>query len=165
MTTPREQFSALVRFQIDLWNDVEQRLRGVEGAVSLGRHGILELAGEAEGARVQDISVRLRITVGAVSRLVDRMEADGLLERRPHPDDRRSSRILLTESGREALAVTGPAIDAALEDVLGAEGGRRLAAVAAVAEAIGAGDTDSTDSTDDTDATDATDDTDDRAVR
>ena len=66
MTTPREQFSALVRFQIDLWNDVEQRLRGVEGAVSLGRHGILELAGDAEGARVQDISVRLRITVGAV---------------------------------------------------------------------------------------------------
>lgn len=165
MTTPREQFSALVRFQIDLWNDVEQRLRGVEGAVSLGRHGILELAGEAEGARVQDISVRLRITVGAVSRLVDRMEADGLLERRPHPDDRRSSRILLTESGREALAVTGPAIDAALEDVLGAEGGRRLAAVA---EAIGAGDTDSTDSTDDTDDsddTDDTDDTDDGAVR
>lgn len=134
MATPREQLAALVRFEIDLWNAVELRLREVDRAVSLGRHGILEIAAGVDGARVQDISEGVRITVSAASRLVDRMEADGLLRRRPDPEDRRSSRILLTESGREALAVTGPAIDAALEDVLGAEGGRRLAAVA---DAIG----------------------------
>jgi DNA-binding MarR family transcriptional regulator len=37
-------------------------------------------------------------------RIVDRMEADGQLERRPDPDDRRARCLYLTASGRSLLA-------------------------------------------------------------
>jgi MarR family transcriptional regulator for hemolysin len=36
-------------------------------------------------------------------RLLDRMEADGVLERRPHPEDRRARRLFLTEKARPVL--------------------------------------------------------------
>jgi DNA-binding MarR family transcriptional regulator len=52
-------------------------------------------------ARVADLQGELRITVGAASKLVDRLERDGLARRRPNPNDRRSSVLDLTETGRE----------------------------------------------------------------
>lgn len=42
-------------------------------------------------------------TSGGVTRLVDRMERAGLVERRPCPSDRRVQWIGLTDAGREAL--------------------------------------------------------------
>ena len=40
----------------------------------------------------------------AMVRLLDRMEADGLLERQPDPDDRRARRVLLTPRAQPLLA-------------------------------------------------------------
>ncbi|SMH43986.1 DNA-binding transcriptional regulator, MarR family [Rathayibacter oskolensis] len=130
MASTLTDFRALVRFETDLWNEVERRLRAVEGAVSLGRHRILELAAADGSTRVQDIAEELLITVGAASRLADRLEADGLIARTPHPSDRRGSLIAPTESGRRALEITTPAIDSALEGVLGASGSAALATIA-----------------------------------
>jgi DNA-binding MarR family transcriptional regulator len=50
--------------------------------------------------RVQNIAQALRITVGAASKLVDRLEAARLCARRAHPDDRRSTVLEATEAGR-----------------------------------------------------------------
>jgi DNA-binding MarR family transcriptional regulator len=36
--------------------------------------------------------------------VVDKLEAHGLVERRPHPDDRRRKLVTLTAAGRDALA-------------------------------------------------------------
>ncbi len=36
--------------------------------------------------------------------VVDKLEAHGLVERRPHPDDRRRKLVTLTTAGREAIA-------------------------------------------------------------
>lgn len=138
MTHIRSDFTTLVRFQIELWNAVEQQLRPVEGAVTLARHDILELAAADPSLRIQDIADAVRITVGAASRLTDRMEADGLLTRERHPTDRRSSRIVLTDAGRAALAVTSPAIDAALERTLGPSGRAVLAKLATGIRGLGA---------------------------
>ena len=45
---------------------------------------------EADGPLTQrDLGERLSITSGAVTMLVDRLEASGLVVRRPHPSDRR----------------------------------------------------------------------------
>ncbi|NQX28904.1 MarR family transcriptional regulator [Microbacteriaceae bacterium VKM Ac-2854] len=131
MDSIRTPFNTVVRAQIDLWNALERRLRSVPGAVSIGRCDVLEVAGAAESARVQDIAAALRITVGGASRLVDRLEADGLLVREAHPSDRRSSRVVLTEAGRAALAITVPAINAALAELLGPAGSRELRSAAA----------------------------------
>lgn len=121
-----------MHFETELWNEVERRLRVVDGAVSLGRQRILELATADGSTRVQDVADELLITVGAASRLTDRLEADGLVVRAPHPTDRRGSAIVPTDSGRQALAITTPAIDAALEGILGADGAAALAAIAAL---------------------------------
>ena len=36
--------------------------------------------------------------------IVDKLEAHGLVERQPHPDDRRRKLVMLTTAGRDALA-------------------------------------------------------------
>jgi len=52
-----------------------------------------------EDCRVHDIARALSITVGGASKTVDRLERDGLVLRRPHASDRRSSVITLTRTG------------------------------------------------------------------
>jgi DNA-binding MarR family transcriptional regulator len=44
------------------------------------------------------------LTKSGITSLVDRMEAAGLIERRPDPKDRRATRIHLTSTGEQALA-------------------------------------------------------------
>jgi DNA-binding MarR family transcriptional regulator len=113
-------FDALVLHETRLWAMVEQRVRSAEGTVTLGRFEILCTVGRAEGGcRVQDIAEALLITVGAASRIVDRLVTDGLLARSPHPTDRRSYRLGLTPDGRQALDTTAPALEEALTDLLG----------------------------------------------
>lgn len=53
---------------------------------------------------VQDIARERSITVGGTSNVVDRIEASGYCVRGANPDDRRSSILKLTKSGRRVLA-------------------------------------------------------------
>ncbi len=61
------------------------------------------------GYRVQEISERVHLTQSALSRLVARLEKDGLVERSVCAEDRRGTRVALTPQGRarhgEALPV------------------------------------------------------------
>ena len=114
-----EFFDALVRYEIALWNVVDQELSRAE-LVSLGQLHALRIVDTYDGqARVQELSSDIGITVGAASKLVDRLERDGLAERSPNPANRRSSLISLTPTGRQALAagleVAGAAVDRAVE--------------------------------------------------
>ena len=71
---------------------------------------LLELAA-AEGGRLRqrDLARVVVLTRSGISRLVDRLEAAGLLCRQPNPDDRRGDFLLLTDRGRAALRRTWPA--------------------------------------------------------
>ncbi|MFD7437935.1 MarR family winged helix-turn-helix transcriptional regulator [Streptomyces sp. NPDC059861] len=51
--------------------------------------------------RVQEISERVHLSQSALSRLIARLEKDGLLERAMCPEDRRGVRVALTAKGRE----------------------------------------------------------------
>lgn len=65
---------------------------------------------EAAGPLTQrDLGRRLSLTSGAVTMLVDRLEAAGWVKRRPHPHDRR---YLLVELTPSALGRTPPALAA-----------------------------------------------------
>ncbi|MGA3402707.1 MAG: MarR family transcriptional regulator [Acetobacteraceae bacterium] len=55
------------------------------------------------------LSARLMVTSGNVTGLVNAMEKDGLVVRRPHPADRRSTLIGMTEAGRALFARMAPA--------------------------------------------------------
>lgn len=116
-------FDILVRYEIRLWNHLDRRLAD-EGAVSLARWQALRAVRNRGGdGRVQEISADLSITVGAASKLVDRLERDGLVERRRHPSDRRSMLLALTGEGRTAFDETDTLIASELEAIMaGIEG-------------------------------------------
>jgi MarR family transcriptional regulator, organic hydroperoxide resistance regulator len=91
-------FADLVRLEIELWDAVEARLRS-ELAVGLGTAQTLAVVAAVPDCRVHDVVRGLSITVGGASKTVDRLEHNGLVTRRPHPSDRRSSVIALTRAG------------------------------------------------------------------
>jgi DNA-binding MarR family transcriptional regulator len=91
-------FADLVRLEIELWDAVEARLRA-ELRVGLGTAQTLAVVAAVPNCRVHDIVRDLSITVGGASKTVDRLERHGLVSRRPHPSDRRSSVIALTRAG------------------------------------------------------------------
>lgn len=111
----------LVRYEVALWNAVDLQLRR-EGLVSLGQlHALRVIDRYAGRARVQDLSRDIGITVGAASKLVDRLERDGLAVRSPNPANRRSSLIGLTSRGRQALTAALEMALAAVDRAVGDE--------------------------------------------
>jgi len=71
---------------------------------------LLELNGAAgRRLRMQDLGNRVVLSRSRASRVVDELEAVGLVVREPDPDDRRGSFAVLTTKGREALRGAAPA--------------------------------------------------------
>jgi DNA-binding MarR family transcriptional regulator len=119
MSRHLDVFTELVRAEITLWNGLDSHLRSTIG-VSLATFQALDAVRSTEGpARVQDISARMLITVGATSKLVDRLERDGLALRSANPADRRSSIVALTDAGSTAVKAAETAAEAYLAGVLG----------------------------------------------
>ena len=53
------------------------------------------------GIRMKDLATNATLSTSGLTSLVDRLVKRGLLERKPDPDDRRATRIILTEHGLE----------------------------------------------------------------
>lgn len=51
------------------------------------------------GSRMADLSTELGVTPRNITKLVDGLEAEGLVKRLPHPQDRRSTLVQLTDRG------------------------------------------------------------------
>jgi MarR family transcriptional regulator, 2-MHQ and catechol-resistance regulon repressor len=65
---------------------------------------LLRLARSPEGQlRMTDLSTQTSLTTSGVTRVVDRLERDGLVCRQACPSDRRSSYAVITASGRKRL--------------------------------------------------------------
>jgi DNA-binding MarR family transcriptional regulator len=59
-----------------------------------------------------EMAARLHMRTGAVTALLDRLEAQGRIARRPHPSDRRKIIVQITAHGRdEAMARLHPMVD------------------------------------------------------
>jgi len=112
-------FSQLVRAEMTLWDLMDQQLRD-ESGITLAQFQALSAIQKLDGAaRVQDISQEMAITVGATSKLVDRLERDGLAQRGSNPADRRSSIVGLTAQGEVAVAVAASAAESYVRATLG----------------------------------------------
>lgn len=86
------------------------RFRGIIFDALLAPHDITMAQGWAvlhltqqAGLRQADLAERLDIGTVTTSKLVDRLEARGFVERRPDPDDRRSNRLFATDKARKLL--------------------------------------------------------------
>jgi DNA-binding MarR family transcriptional regulator len=68
------------------------------------RHfAVLRAIGEADGQSQQAVAQRLQIPASTMVSLLDHLERDGLIERRPHPTDRRTRLPHLTGRGAQVL--------------------------------------------------------------
>jgi MarR family transcriptional regulator for hemolysin len=59
-----------------------------------------------DGVRPKDLAIALDIEPPSVVQLLDRLEAQGYVERRDSPEDRRSKTLHMTETGRAIHACT-----------------------------------------------------------
>ncbi|WP_418955212.1 MarR family winged helix-turn-helix transcriptional regulator [Streptomyces tritici] len=103
-------FTDLVRVETRLYNAVGARLRA-ECDLALGQFELLEIIHRTPECRVLDIASEVAITVGAVSKAVDRLVAAGWCRRTAHPHDRRSSLLDLTPEGAELLTAARPLVE------------------------------------------------------
>jgi DNA-binding MarR family transcriptional regulator len=58
---------------------------------------------KADGSRLTELAAQARMTLPAMSELVDDLQRLGIVERRPDPRDKRAKLICLTDAGWEAM--------------------------------------------------------------
>jgi DNA-binding MarR family transcriptional regulator len=84
-----------------------------------------------------ELAADLRLSSGASTALVDRLERQGIAERYPHPTDRRRTYVRLTEQGQSVVQRSGTWLAAALQDVVPPAETERLAQIlATIAEQL-----------------------------
>lgn len=69
---------------------------------------------KAEGSRLTELATQARMTLPAMSELVDDLQRIGIVERRPDPSDGRAKLICLTDAGWEVMN-TGRRVIAEIE--------------------------------------------------
>ena len=74
------------------------------------------LGGEAGGMTLGALSRRMMVSNGNVTGLVERLVADGFVERTPHPTDRRAMLVRLTRAGRRNFRAMAAAHEAWVAD-------------------------------------------------
>jgi len=84
----------------------DQRAR--EHGMTRAQWGALLRLERQEGMTQAEMAESLEIQPISLARLIDRLCDQRLVERRPHPTDRRANRLYLTASGRARLAQLVP---------------------------------------------------------
>ena len=79
-----------------------QRL--LESPFSLSEARVLYELAHREGAAAKEIGTELDLDAGYLSRIVQKFDDDGLVSRKPLPEDRRQQQLNLTAKGRQAFA-------------------------------------------------------------
>jgi len=107
-------FNNFINTQITLWDICNSWAKQCIG-LSLARIEVLKAIESTSNCRVNDISQYVQITVGAASKIVDKLQLSGHIQRRPNPVDSRSSIISLTQDGKAIIEQTNYFIEPFLE--------------------------------------------------
>lgn len=80
-----------------------QRMQVLLDALGLyhGQPPVLNTLWEQEGMTQSEIATRLNRSPSTITKMVQRMEKAGFIERRDDPEDERISRVYLTDAGRD----------------------------------------------------------------
>ncbi len=99
-----EAWRALLGAHRRVLDRLEDELRAGHD-LTIAEYEVLMHLGQAEAGRCRmgELARHLLVTPGGVTRIADRLEADGLLRREPSPTDRRSIELVLTGEGRRRL--------------------------------------------------------------
>ena len=100
----------LLRVHAHLVGELDAELRA-EHRLPLTSYEVLLTLANAEGGelRMSEIADSVLLSRSGLTRLIDRLERQGLVERRRCPEDARGWYAQLTEAGREKLVAARPA--------------------------------------------------------
>ena len=96
---------------------LDERLRAV-GQSSARMEALAAIFNSPSLSAQVDIAKRLRIEGPTMTRMLDTLEADGLVERLPDPGDRRTKQLRLTPAGEKVLEEIFAITDALRERLL-----------------------------------------------
>jgi DNA-binding MarR family transcriptional regulator len=85
---------------------------------------------KADGSRLTELAAQARMTLPAMSELVDDLQRIGIVERRPDPSDGRAKLICLTDAGWQAMRTARRVIAEIEADYAQLVGGERFEAAA-----------------------------------
>jgi DNA-binding MarR family transcriptional regulator len=104
-----QAWRALMEVTTGVMATLDGELRAEHG-LSLGEYEVLIHVSEApeRSLRMTDLASRLRLSPSGITRRIDGLVRDGLVERRQCPSDRRGSNAVLTEKGWERLQAAAP---------------------------------------------------------
>ena len=109
--------------------ELRERMRQ-EWDTTLPRFDVMSaLHRNGEGMKMSDLSGVLRVSNGNVTGIVDRLVADGLVERRSVEGDRRAMRVVLTEKGRVLFDEMAGVHERWVDELLSPIGAQGLATV------------------------------------
>ncbi len=96
-------WAGLLRAHARLVGRLDAELRAEHGFGISSYEVLVRLAQAPNGMRLLDLSKSALITQSGMSRLVDRLETEGLVRRASAPDDARGCLAVITETGRRRL--------------------------------------------------------------
>jgi len=94
---------ALLRTYARLWDELEAQVRREHG-LTIARYDVLAHVDMAGGqVRLSELASSIVLSPSGLSKLLDRMEASGLVRRDPDPHDARSTLATITPKGRSLV--------------------------------------------------------------
>jgi len=116
LSTPREIAVGIVDAARMLKTYADQRAR--QFGISRAQWTVLVRLQRYEGLKQSELAEMLELQPISLTRLLDRLERNGLIERRADPNDRRANRLHLTPAARPLLKRLGALGDGLMETVL-----------------------------------------------
>lgn len=110
-------FKELIHAEVRAWNSVENALSNAGNPLTLGRFLVLRTVRDTPACRIQEVALSQGITLGAASRLVDRLHRDGLLSRTQCTHDRRATILTVTKQGLAHLEMAARIVEAEQERI------------------------------------------------
>jgi len=114
-----QAWARLLKAQAKLLTAVECDLKAADLPPLAWYDVLLELCREKDGLRPMELQGRLLLAQHNVSRLLERMEVAGLLQRAPHNEDGRGRIATVTAAGRIAQKKIWQVYGAAIEREVG----------------------------------------------
>ena len=107
-TPAAEAWRGLLLAFTDVHQELEREMEQGCG-LPIDRYEILLMLYETggDGMRPSEIAERRRLSRSGATRLIDRLESDGLVDRRVCGDDRRGNVVSLTQAGRKTFIAAG----------------------------------------------------------
>jgi DNA-binding MarR family transcriptional regulator len=98
-------------------NEIRRRLRD-SFDITLPRFDLMAQLDKTQGGmKLGELSQRLMVSNGNITGLVDRLLAQGLLDRQPAPNDRRAQLVRLTPEGRRSFRAMAAAHEAWIAEI------------------------------------------------